>query len=343
MPGTSLSILSTGMVSSVGLSAPAACAAIRSRLTNPSETRFMDDSGAWLMSHSVPLEQPWRGREKLARMAAAVVEECLSGVPREDWKRIPLLLCVSERARPGRHAGLDEELFAEVCAMCGQAEFAPTSIIIPQGRVSLAVALLEARKLVHESRVPAVLVVATDSLLTAATLKHFEQQGRLLTRKNSNGFIAGEAAAGLLLAMNSDAPALRIDGLGFATEPATVDSETPLRAEGLSRAITAALQDAGCEMHDLDYRISDLSGEQYYFKEAALALSRTLRTRKEEFDLWHPAECIGEVGAAAGVAALVVANAAAHKVYSPGPNLLVHMANDAGQRAAIVARFGASG
>ena len=27
-------------------------------------------------------------------------------------------------------------------------------------------------------------------------------------------------------------------------------------------------------MHDLDYRITDLSGEQYYFKEAALALGR---------------------------------------------------------------------
>jgi 3-oxoacyl-[acyl-carrier-protein] synthase I len=342
MPSSSLSILSTGMVSSVGLSAPAACAAIRTKLTNPSETRFMDGSGAWLMSHSVPLSQPWRGREKLARMAAAVVEECLSGVPRQDWKHIPLLLCVSERARPGRQAGLDQELYAEVCASCDHAEFASSSIIIPQGRVSVGVALQEARKLIHESRVPAVLVVATDSLLSATTLKHYEQQGRLLTKKNSNGFIAGEAAAGLLLAMRSNTPSLRVDGLGFATEPATVDSEIPLRAEGLSRAITAALQDAGCEMHDLDYRIGDLSGEQYYFKEAALALSRTLRTRKEEFDLWHPAECIGEVGAASGVAALVVASAAAHKAYSPGPNVLVHAASDAGQRAAIVARFGAN-
>jgi 3-oxoacyl-[acyl-carrier-protein] synthase-1 len=340
--GSSLSIRSTGLVSSVGLSAPAACAAIRTKLTNPSETRFRNASGEWLMSHAVPLQEPWRGREKLARMAAAVIDECLAGIPREDWKRIPLLLCISERARPGRQVGLDEELFAEVCALCANAEFAASSIIIPQGRVSAGVALSEARKLIHELGVPRALVIATDSLLTATTLKHYEQQGRLLSKKNSNGFIAGEAAAGLLLAMSSDTPSLSIDGLGFATEPATIDSEKPLRAEGLSRAITAAVQDAGCELHELDYRISDVSGEQYYFKEAALALSRTLRTRKEEFDLWHPAECIGEVGAASGVAALVVANAAAQKAYSPGPNVLVHAANDAGQRAAIVARFRAN-
>ena len=50
-----------------------------------------------------------------------------------------------------------------------------------------------------------------------------------------------------------------------------------MRADGLATAIKGALADAGCEMHDMDYRITDLSGEQYYFKEAALALSRTLR------------------------------------------------------------------
>ena len=83
------------------------------------------------------------------------------------------------------------------------------------------------------------------------------------------------------------------------------------------------------------YRITDISGEQYYFKEAALALARTLRARKEEFDLWHPAECTGETGAAAGAAIIAQACAAAQKGYACGPQVLAHMANDAGQRAAL--------
>jgi 3-oxoacyl-[acyl-carrier-protein] synthase-1 len=49
-------------------------------------------------------------------------------------------------------------------------------------------------------------------------------------------------------------------------------------------------------MHDFDYRIADISGEQYYFKEAALALARTLRRRKPEFDLWHPANMLEKPG-----------------------------------------------
>ncbi|WP_218187952.1 hypothetical protein [Desulfosarcina cetonica] len=50
-----------GMVSSVGLSAPAACAAVRCGLTNVSETRFMDGTGNWIMAAQVPLEEPGGG------------------------------------------------------------------------------------------------------------------------------------------------------------------------------------------------------------------------------------------------------------------------------------------
>ena len=56
--GQPLAIGRTGLVTSVGLSAPAACAAIRAKLTNPSETRFIDSHGEWIMAHQVPLDAP---------------------------------------------------------------------------------------------------------------------------------------------------------------------------------------------------------------------------------------------------------------------------------------------
>ena len=71
-------------------------------------------------------------------------------------------------------------------------------------------------------------------------------------------------------------------------------------------------------MHHVDLRIADLSGEQYYFKEATLAVARTLRQRKEEFDIWHPAECVGEVGAVAGICVIALADAACRKAYGKG-------------------------
>lgn len=338
MSSQPIAIRSTGLVTSVGLTAPASCAAIRAKISNPTETRFIDSGGEWIMAHQVALEKPWRGRAKLAKMAAMAIAECLEGVPREEWAGMPLLLCVAEPERPGRTEGLDDRLFLEIQQEL-DLRFASQSVVVAQGRVSVAIALAQARKLIYEDQRPVVLIAATDSLLTWPTLSVYEREDRLLTVRNSNGFMPGEAAGALLVGRPSGKRELLCAGLGFGLEEAHIDSGEPLRADGLTTAIKGALANAGCEMHDLDYRITDLSGEQYCFKEAALALSRILRKRKEECDIWHPAECVGEAGAAAGVAALAVADSACRKAYTAGANVLGHMANDAGQRAAMVLHF----
>lgn len=333
-----VTILSTGLVTSVGLSAPAACAAIRAKIANPSPTRFLGNSGEWINAHQVRLPEAWRGKVKLTKMAAMAISECMDGA-QDDCSQIPMLLCTAERDRPGRLEGLDDDLFGWIQRELG-IEFSAESLVVPQGRVSFAVALMHARRLISERGVPRVLIVAADSLLNWPSLEIYDRDLRLLTDENSNGFVPGEAAGALLVGAALAGRHLHCTGLGFATEPAHINSEAPLRGDGLSQAIRDALADAGCAMRDLQFRITDLSGEHYYFKEAALGYARIVRERKEDFDLWHPAECIGESGAVAGIAAIAVAFAASHKEYAPGPGILCHAANDNGQRVAAVVRFG---
>src|SRR5262249_9170589 len=146
-------------------------------------------------------------------------------------------------------------------------------------------------------------------------------------------------AAAISLASSADAaeaPCL-VRGLGFGSESAFLGSGKPLRAQGLCDAIRAALEDAGIALKDCDCRIADVSGEHYRFKEAALAITRLLRDRKESFSLWHPADCIGEIGAATLPAMLTVLFYGALKRYLPGPTFLGHLGNDDGRRAAFVA------
>jgi 3-oxoacyl-[acyl-carrier-protein] synthase-1 len=336
-----ISINRTALLTSVGLTAPAACAAIRAKVTNPIQTRFIDATGEWIMAHAVQLENPWVGRTRLAKMASIVIKDCLAETPRDQWAAIPLLLCVAERDRPGRLEGLDDALFDEVQTEL-ELEAAPQSLVIPHGRASVGNALLHARSLIADGVASNVVIAAADSLLNWQTLSAYDRSERLLTPTNSNGFMPGEGAAAVLVGAARTQPTLRVCGLGFATEPATIDREEPLLGEGLASAIKNALKEAGCALHELDYRISDISGEQYYFKEAALALARVLRQRKETFAIWHPAECIGETGATAGIAALVVTEAACRKAYSPGNGILCHVANDGGQRGAIVLRYAAN-
>ena len=292
------------------------------------------------MAHSVELDQPWRGRVKLVKMAARAVNECASGLPELDWSEIPLILCLAERIRPGRIEGGDDQIFAELQRELGK-DFAAESLLLPHGRAAPGAALLHARRLLHGGGAQFVMIAATDSLITWPTLSCYLRAQRILTPYNSNGFVPGEGAAAMLLGPEPGGPRLICTGMGFATEPAKINSDEPLRGEGLAQAIKAALADAELEMQDLDFRITDMAGEQYYFKEAALALARVLRVRKEKLEIWHPAECIGEAGAVSAMAPFIVANVACRKSYAPGTRVLCHTAADSGERAAITLQFSA--
>jgi 3-oxoacyl-[acyl-carrier-protein] synthase-1 len=323
------------MMTGVGLTAEASCAAIRARLDNFRETRFIASGGEWIIGSEVPLDEPWRGIPKLARLLAGPLRECLDLIPDVPPETIPVLMCVAEEDRPGRLEGLGEPLFYQVCDLLG-VRFDERSLVIAQGRVGGAVALHHASRMIHEGGFRHVIVAGVDSYLVAGTLRAYDERERLLTPANSNGFIPGEAGGAFLVGRPGTGDGLVCLGMGFAQEQATIQSEEPLRADGVTKAISQALAAAGLTMGDLDYRITDISGEQYHFKEASLALSRLLRVRKEEFDIWHPADCIGETGAAAVPGMLAVALTAARKGYAAGDPLLAHAGNDDGRRAAIV-------
>ncbi len=338
MTSQPLAIVDSGMITGVGLRAPATCAAIRCGIDNFQETRFMDAAGQWIVGSIVLLEQPWRGVTKLTKMLACALQECAESDPQLSLAQIPVLLCLAEEDRPGRFADLGSQVFKETQKELGL-RFHHESAVIEQGRIGVAVALSHARKLIYERKLPQVIIAGVDSLLVGPGLHSFEQRERLMTSVNSNGFIPGEAAAAVVVQqpVKSYASHLCCMGIGYGNEKSTVETEDiPLRADGMVQAIRGAQAEAGYGMDATDFRITDISGEQYAFKEAALALLRILRQRKEFYDIWHPADCIGEVGAAIGPIVLGVLLAAMKKGYSPGNNVLAHFADDKGKRAAMM-------
>jgi 3-oxoacyl-[acyl-carrier-protein] synthase-1 len=193
-----IAIRRSGLVTSIGLTARASCAAIRAKLTNPTQSGFTDEEGQRMLAHQVILDEPLRGLSKLARMAAMAIEEALEGIESAARASIPLLLCVAEKNRPGRLDGLDDVLFDELREACGR-PFGAQSAVVAHGRVGAAVALTQARALLYREGVEQVLIASADNLVTGATLARYLRDGRLLTRTNSNGFMAGEAASALLV------------------------------------------------------------------------------------------------------------------------------------------------
>lgn len=331
----SLAILASGMTTGVGLSSAATCAAMRAAITNFVETKFML-RGEFVMGCLVPLPRPLRGVAKLAAMLLPAIRECLAATPAKP-EQIPLLIGVAEPDRPGRLDSIEDELLEAIRTDLGSIH--RQSTILAKGKPSAALLLQQARGLIENEKVPAVVVAGVDSYLTGATLDGYFSKRRLLMPDNADGFLPGEGAAAVLVVPAKGGPGMLIRGIGIGNEKATVDSGEPLRADGMVQAFRAALADGGCTWDDVQYRLTDLNGEQYYFKEAALAIGRAIRKVKPEFDIWHPADCVGEIGAAAGPCILGWALEAARKNYAPGPGVMCHFASDDGTRAAVILQY----
>ena len=335
-----LAIRAAGMVTPVGFDFASSCAAIRCGINPAAETRFMAAEGEWLMGCQVPLDPPVTGVSRLVRLISPAIRECLAAAAPLRAQDIPLILCGASRDRDGRFEDLETELLPGIEGEL-KVQFHPETALAFKGQVSIAPALKAAERMVHDMRIPACIIAAADTLLVAGTIAPFMKRRLLLTEENSDGFLPGEAGAAILVAApgRSRDPELHCLGVGTAVEKAHVDSEEPLRADGLVQAYRAALADGGTGFDRLDYRIADVSGKQYGFREAALAIGRTMRKTKPFFDLCHPADCVGDVGAASGPLILGVALQAARKGYAPGRGVLCHFGNEDGARAAVVLRW----
>jgi 3-oxoacyl-[acyl-carrier-protein] synthase-1 len=332
-----LAIRASGLVTSVGFCSAASCAAMRAGIRNVKVTNLWDgESGTYLSAGKVPLPQWWIGVGKLAELCAPALHECFEAARPVPSESIPVLIGLPSLTRPCRLPDLDPVLLGELEHRL-QFPLHPSSRLIPQERVSAVVALEEAGRLLRAGVATHCIVAGVDSLLQNDLCDYYLDKRRLLTPKNSNGFSPGEAAGAVLVTATAEPGDLQILGAGAAHERSTIESEDPLRGEGLAQAFGMAMREAGCEFTDLDYRITDLNGEHYRFKEMVFATMRyERRPRRRLFDLWHPIEFIGDVGAAIGPVVFAVALDASRKGYGIGDRILLSFGNDEGERAAVV-------
>jgi 3-oxoacyl-[acyl-carrier-protein] synthase-1 len=326
------------MVSPVGYSAAATCAALRAGVAAFEELDYPDNNGMPLKGARIDAIAPAkRGRERLIALARLAMEHIdADAAVALPWSQMPIILCTRERDVPGtRLNGILSGLRLPDGSMLTQRRTAH----IPNGQTSAFVALLQARKMLAEGNDPACLLLALDSLIDARTLAWLDGQMRLKTSAVTDGLIPGEAAC---LAVVSRVP-LRphfvvVRGLGLGTETATAANEEPFRADGLTAALRAALAEARIEMHDVAFRLSDVAGESYAFEELVLAQMRNMRKTRPEQRLWHAGDCIGDTGAAAGLIQFAWAEQAFHRGYAPGGLAALHGSSMAfsGRAAAVV-------
>lgn len=336
-----LHIRAAGMVTAVGLDAESSVAAMRARLDGFRETRFSGPGGTWLNGAAVPLPRNWIGPARMARLLAAAIAEILRRHP-EVQSDSALILCLPEADRPGRPVTDAAALLAQAGEILGLSPRL-ASRMIAHGRPSGFLALGQAARMIAAGEARNVIIAGVDSYLTTGSVAHYLSQSRILCEGNANGFIPGEAAAAVLCTQGQGT--LRVTGLGLAREKAFIYNgmgeepglHAPLRGDGMAAAYREAL--AAANLSDLGhvaYRIGDLIGEQYWFRQSALARQRIMRVRSEFQDIWSPGESLGNIGAAAVPLMIGMALAAAQKGYAPGSPVLIEASGDDGACGAAI-------
>lgn len=303
------------------------------------ELSYCDNQGEPIIGAAVPGLDPKLSRpQRLVEMLAMAVADCLSDKASMPTTDVALLLCLAEESRPGGGAPLANSISAEIQARLGRKFHSRHSCAITQGHTAGFEALRVSRQLLQSPEISACLVCGVDSYINASSLLWLDQKWRLKTSANQHGVIPGEGAAAVLLqgipAANS---VVEVIGLGFGKEEAHVLSEEPLLGRGLTEAARSALADARLGFHEIDWRISDVTGEQYGFKELPLVEGRLVReVRKTSQPLWHCADSIGDSGAAAGIVQLIMADQALRKGYAPGDRAICFCSSVPGNRAAAI-------
>lgn len=339
-------IAATSIICPVGLSPQAACAAMRAGIPAFKELPYCDNQGEPIFGAFVPgfNEFPRQGPQ-LVDMLTQALSDLVKSNSTIDFRRMPLLVGLAEPDRPGADASLAGSIIAKLQDALGVQFHPQHSRTYASGHTACFEALANARELLQDSYVPACVVCSVDSFLNARTLLWLDRDFRLKTPANRDGVIPGEAAAAVLLQLTAPAKtAAEVAGLGFGDEQAHILSEEPLLGLGLTDALRTALAEASVGMHQIDCRISDVTGELYGFKELPLVEGRLTRVvRKQEQPLWHWAEMIGDTGAAAGVLQLIAAADAFQHGYAPGALTACMTSAVQGKRAATVLRRAVQG
>jgi len=336
-PATALRIAAQGACCAVGNSAPAAVAAMRAHLGHFSPSSFSDDAGRPIPA-ALLYQVPLNGRERLRHMYRMAVEECLSCLPLDpDAPLPPTILLGGERG--AREAKRLDWLLQTSRPEDGHDK---RTCRMAAGKAGIGAALRKAREIFAAPNAPEyVVIAAVDSFLEPEAIAPFIESRRILCSTNSDGFMPGEAGAAIALTPRpSGQPALWIEGVGIGTEPASPESsDPPLIGQGMTEALRAAIAEAGRPPRDYTFQAAGYSGEQWYFKEASLALTRVIDENMPVFDTRLICEAVGEVGAACGPLGLAWVG---HEMSLGllGQRGLLHLSNHhGGERAALALHY----
>ncbi|MFV1951430.1 MAG: hypothetical protein ACC630_05685 [Nitrospinota bacterium] len=340
------------MITSVGDSAVQSCASIRADIIRFQEPEYyyfnqMTDP-EWgepdplVCAPVSTIDLEIEGKERWMQMVLSAIKDLIKNarINRADLKQTALFLALPPLSRDGINKDIVETFLPEFYQRTAIEPF-PVSKIFPNGHAAVCLAIEEGVFLIKSGKVKFCIIGGVDSFLDYNSLEWLDNSYRLKSERNRDGFIPGEASAFFMIELLDSALNRKIDtlalieGIGSAIEKNTIFSDKPCMAKGLTGAIRKAAEDS-IDDSPIEWVLCDLNGESYRSGEWGIVYTRLGKIFKDLKYLQHPADCIGDVGAASGGVYIALASRAFQRGYAPSDKVLLWASSDDGERAAVV-------
>ncbi|MFQ5503534.1 MAG: beta-ketoacyl synthase N-terminal-like domain-containing protein [Planctomycetota bacterium] len=334
-----------GMITPVGDCAAQTAASVRAGICRYRESsvynkRFMPMTLALLPEdilappHAELLAPGLTSRQiHMLRLAGAALAEALETLP-APGEPPPLFLAGPESRE--ETPAVDESFLNHVATQAGCTLDLQASKVFVTGRAGGIEALSAAMDELDRGRKYA-LVGGVDSCRDLSMLAAWDREDRVLAPGVPDGFVPGEGACFLLLGSpkptTGNTPNVLIRSPGIADEPGHRYSAEPHTGDGLDRAIRLALQANG--VAPIRTVLCSLNGESLGGREWGVAALRSASSFADPLRVEHPADCLGDIGAAFGPLLVGLAAVGVEGGYIQGP-ALVWCASDFEKRAALL-------
>jgi 3-oxoacyl-[acyl-carrier-protein] synthase-1 len=340
--GGAIAITGLGMISPVGLNAVQSCAAVRAGVN-----RFQEFEDYLCQPGEPELDfEPMKGArvpalglgtERFADLMQAALQDLIQNaqLTRARIPELGMYLATPDSTRIG-----PPEIFAESIGKASDGLFQELRAFAG-GNAGFFLALEEAIAALSQGRCRAAVVAAVDSYHLAPVLALLDEAGRLSSERNLDGFLPGEAAAAILVESRSAAESrgasvlATLQGVGRASEEKTVHGDVPSSGIGLAQAISAVVGSRGGPAA-IDWVACDMNGESYRASEWGHCQVNLLELFRGLRHVWHPADCLGDVGGASGAVLACLVARAFQRGYAPADHCLVWASSDEGLRAATL-------
>lgn len=340
-------VTGVGAVTAVGAHVEQTCASIRAGVNRFQTHPYyfpqlpdppLSDPELAMISPVAPF-QPKGLPDRLIDLALSPMKDLIAAAKlrREDFKSTAFLVSLPASDRTQSVSGYEKafagEYFKRLAIVQG-----PVQKFFQEGHTGVFSALEEGSQLLRSGSIRLCIVAGVDSYLDDESLRRLDAAYRLKSERNVDGFIPGESGVLLLLetleqAKRRKAPVLaKIAGLGRSIEKEDIGSEKRSSGHGLVEAIDHL--DEAEKGLSYPWVVCDLNGESYRSQEWGNVLCRSAKRFETLKRLWHPADCVGDVGAASGGLFIALASRAFARGYAPAEEALLWCSSDKGQRAA---------